>query len=92
MRYLANEINQKKSVKLLNFAQTQLRYIGFIKNAGTVGEGIELEFTVFMYETTKESKKEWLVLAGRIGHLEEGACHQVCNLSLIPRIHMLGEN
>lgn len=35
------------------------------------GEGIELKFTVFMYETTKESKKEWLVLAGRRAHLEE---------------------
>lgn len=52
----------------------------------------ELKFTVFMYETTKESKKEWLVLAGRITHLEKGFCHQVCNLNLIPRIHMLGEN
>ena len=58
MKYLANEINQKKYIKSLNFAQTQLRYIGSIKNVGTLWEGIESKFTVFIYENTKELKKD----------------------------------
>lgn len=73
MKYLANEINQKKSTKLLNFVQTQLRYIGFIKNVGTVGEGIEWKFTVLVYQNTKDLEKEWLMLAGRMAHLDKGA-------------------
>jgi hypothetical protein len=34
MKYLANETNQKKYKKLLNFVQIQLRYVGFINKVG----------------------------------------------------------
>lgn len=79
-RYPAKEINQKKSIKLLNFVQTQLRYIGFIKNAGPVGEGVELNSP---YSCMKLPRiKERVVGASwQEGSFRGGARHQVGNLS-----------